>query len=181
MKRLWLVGVFLVLLVGAVLVRHAGRIDISPQNWNATRQEAPAQPLEAKADNVHERNAAVPDSAAGRAPAASEEAQASRLPQPKVDMSVAEDQSRNLPIAQPSAAETAVSVTDPADAAANEEVVKGTVEKGDTVSKILEGTGSEGVYQYVSAARQVFSMRSFREGQPYVIITDTASGPGQTL
>lgn len=176
MKRLWLVGFFLVLLVGAVLVRHAGKTDISSQNQEVSRQQVPAPPLEAKADNTHQPNAAVPDNGAGPAPVASEDAAPSRLPRPKPEASTAEEQSRNLPAAQPLPTGPAASASDPADAAVGEEVVKGTVEKGDTVSKILEGTGSEGVYQYVSAARQVFSMRSFREGQPYVIITDSASG-----
>lgn len=40
-----------------------------------------------------------------------------------------------------------------------EVVVHGTVEKGDTVSKIIEGNTSSGSHPYVSAARQVFSMR----------------------
>lgn len=56
-----------------------------------------------------------------------------------------------------------------------EEVLKGTVSKGDTASKILEGTG-DAVHRYVGAARQVFSMKSFREGQPYVIVTDALTG-----
>lgn len=61
-------------------------------------------------------------------------------------------------------------------AAPGEKVVRGTIEQGDTVTKILANTGGQGVQDYVSAARQVFSMRAFREGQPYVIVTDTASG-----
>lgn len=175
MKRLWRVGFFLVLLVGAVWVRHAGRTDIFPQNQQVNRQEAPALPPEAKADAKHEADAALPRSAAVTG-AASEEAPHGRLPQPQPEASLVEAQNRNPPTAPPLLAEPASSAGDPAEDAAREEVVKGTVEKGDTVSKILEGAGGEGVYQYVSAARQVFSMRSFREGQPYVIITDAASG-----
>lgn len=57
-----------------------------------------------------------------------------------------------------------------------EAVVHGTVEKGDTVSKIIEGNTSSGSHPYVSAARQVFSMRAFRTGQPYTIVVDPASG-----
>lgn len=175
MKRLWLVGVLLVLLVGVALVRHAGKADISSQNQEVNPQEVPALSLEAKADNAHEPHAAVPDDVPDRMPAASGDAAHARLPRPQPEASAAEEQNRDLPTARPLPAESAASLSDQA-AAVGEEVVKGTVEKGDTVSKILENTGSEGVYQYVSAARQVFSMRSFREGQPYVIITDSASG-----
>ena len=57
-----------------------------------------------------------------------------------------------------------------------EAVVHGTVEKGDTVSKIIEGNTASGSHPYVSAARQVFSMRAFRTGQPYTIVVDPASG-----
>lgn len=57
-----------------------------------------------------------------------------------------------------------------------EEVVTGTIGKGDTITKILADAGSGGVQEYVSAARRVFSMRAFREGQPYVVITDAATG-----
>jgi murein DD-endopeptidase MepM/ murein hydrolase activator NlpD len=58
----------------------------------------------------------------------------------------------------------------------SETIVRGTIEKGDTVSKILENTGSEGTQSYISATRQVFSPRAFRDGQPYVVVTDLASG-----
>lgn len=78
---------------------------------------------------------------------------------------------------------TADAAPDPVNSAASgeeagtgEAVVRGTVEKGDTVTRILSETGSEGVQDYVSAARQVFSMRAFREGQPYTVVTDTATG-----
>ena len=61
-------------------------------------------------------------------------------------------------------------------AAPGEEVVKGTVEKGDTVIKMLAGADSQAVQDYISAARRVFSMRAFRDGQPYVVVTDAATG-----
>lgn len=57
-----------------------------------------------------------------------------------------------------------------------EELVTGTIGKGDTITKILGDAGSEDVQKYVSAARRVFSMRAFREGQPYIVITDAATG-----
>lgn len=61
-------------------------------------------------------------------------------------------------------------------AAPGEEVVRGTVEKGDTVTKILAGADSQTVQDYITAARRVFSMRAFRDGQPYVVVTEAASG-----
>ncbi len=73
------------------------------------------------------------------------------------------------------AADAAADAAD-AGAAPGEAVVRGTFERGDTVSKVLENSGGQGTHQYISAARQVFSMRSFREGQPYVVVTDTESG-----
>ncbi|MDR1659218.1 MAG: peptidoglycan DD-metalloendopeptidase family protein [Desulfovibrio sp.] len=55
-------------------------------------------------------------------------------------------------------------------------VVRGTVEKGDTVGKILEKNSEQGTQPYIHAARQIFSPRSFRAGQPYMIVTDSATG-----
>lgn len=55
-------------------------------------------------------------------------------------------------------------------------VTHGVVEKGDTIAKILGNAADDGIQQYVSAARRVFSLRSFREGQPYVVVTDPGSG-----
>ncbi|MDR2054836.1 MAG: M23 family metallopeptidase [Desulfovibrio sp.] len=55
-------------------------------------------------------------------------------------------------------------------------VVRGTVEKGDTVGKILEKNSELNTQPYIHAAEQIFSLRSFRAGQPYVIVTDSSSG-----
>ncbi|WP_165078476.1 MULTISPECIES: M23 family metallopeptidase [unclassified Desulfovibrio] len=55
-------------------------------------------------------------------------------------------------------------------------VTHGVVEKGDTIAKVLGNAADDGIQQYVSAARRVFSLRSFREGQPYVVVTDPDSG-----
>ena len=57
-----------------------------------------------------------------------------------------------------------------------EAVTHGVVEKGDTIAKVLGNAADDGIQQYVSAARRVFSLRSFREGQPYVVVTDPESG-----
>ena len=55
-------------------------------------------------------------------------------------------------------------------------VTHGVVEKGDTIAKVLGNAADDGIQQYVSAARRVFSLRSFREGQPYVVVTDPDTG-----
>ncbi|MFR8275173.1 MAG: peptidoglycan DD-metalloendopeptidase family protein [Desulfovibrio fairfieldensis] len=226
MKRLWLVGVFFIFLVGGVLVQHAGRTGFTPdtspeqaaeqvseQSTQRTGREAqqdqkvrhdpsadasgqqmasvpPARPGPAQADKNGTGTAVSEE--AGRAPeavavqtSASDPTDRSRLPeaQPDVSDSVSGEETSlppdtAVPGAESSAQAPSTGLIEEArpDGAPGEEVVKGTVEKGDTISKILENTGSEGIYQYISAARQVFSMRSFREGQPYVIVTDSASG-----
>lgn len=226
MKRLWLVGVFFIFLVGGVLVQHAGRTGFTPdaapeqaaeqvseQLTQRTGREAqqdqkvrqdpsadasgqqvssvpPARPDPPQADKNGTGTAVSEE--AGRAPeavavqtSASDPADRSRLPeaQPDVSDSVSGEETSlppdtAVPGAETSAQAPSTGLIEEAqpDGAPGEEVVKGTVEKGDTISKILENTGSEGIYQYISAARQVFSMRSFREGQPYVIVTDSASG-----
>lgn len=61
-------------------------------------------------------------------------------------------------------------------AAPGEAVIRGTVEKGDTVIKMLAGADSQAAQDYINAARRVFSMRAFRDGQPYVVVTDAATG-----
>lgn len=226
MKRLWLVGVFFIFLVGGVLVQHAGRTGFTPdtspeqaaeqvseQSTQRTGREAqqdqkvrqdpsadasgqqmasvpPARPGPPQADKNGTGTAVSEE--AGRAPeavavqtSASDPTDRSRLPeaQPDVSDSVSGEETSlppdtAVPGAESSAQAPSTGLIEEArpDGAPGEEVVKGTVEKGDTISKILENTGSEGIYQYISAARQVFSMRSFREGQPYVIVTDSASG-----
>ncbi len=226
MKRLWLVGVFFIFLVGGVLVQHAGRTGFTPdaapeqaaeqvseQSTQRTGREAqqdqkvrqdpsadasgqqvssvpPVRPGPPQADKNGTGTAVSEE--AGRAPeavavqtSASDPADRSRLPeaQPDVSDSVSGEETSLPPDTAVPGAETSAQAPSTGlikeaqpDGAPGEEVVKGTVEKGDTISKILENTGSEGIYQYISAARQVFSMRSFREGQPYVIVTDSASG-----
>ena len=51
-------------------------------------------------------------------------------------------------------------------------VTRGTVEKGETIGGLLEKSTDGSVGHYLTAARKVFSLRNFREGQPYVIETD---------
>ncbi|MDR3358816.1 MAG: M23 family metallopeptidase [Desulfovibrio sp.] len=62
-------------------------------------------------------------------------------------------------------------ISEPADV-----VVHGTVEKGDTVGKILEKNSGQSVQSYIHAAKRIFSPRSFRTGQPYMIVTDSFTG-----
>ncbi|MDO5484069.1 MAG: peptidoglycan DD-metalloendopeptidase family protein [Desulfovibrionaceae bacterium] len=87
------------------------------------------------------------------------------------------EQDNTPPAVAPTTDTTPTVTPSPAEAPAPVEAVhKGTVEKGDTIGKILEDAGTNGVYDYISAAQQVFSLRSFRAGQPYVVVTDTATG-----
>lgn len=58
----------------------------------------------------------------------------------------------------------------------NTSIVEGVLEKGDTMAGILESAGSPKTKHYVNATRKVFSLGSFRAGQPYAIITDPNSG-----
>ena len=73
-------------------------------------------------------------------------------------------------------APASASTADTSATEAAEAVHQGTVEKGDTIAQLLQEKGSGGTHDYVSAAQQVFSLRSFRAGQPYLIVTDTATG-----
>lgn len=66
-----------------------------------------------------------------------------------------------------------------AEAAATPEgdsVHKGTVERGDTVGGLLGSVGTGESQHYLRAARQVFSLRKFRAGQPYAVVTDAVTG-----
>lgn len=60
--------------------------------------------------------------------------------------------------------------------APDEAVVHGTVEKGDTLSSVLEDAGGQKTMHYADAVREVFSLRAFRTGQPYVVVTDKNTG-----
>lgn len=58
----------------------------------------------------------------------------------------------------------------------DEAVITGTIAKGDTITKILDGASTGDVQPLVAAARRVFSLRALRTGQPYVVITDAETG-----
>lgn len=59
----------------------------------------------------------------------------------------------------------------------SEDIIKGTLNKGDTMSKLLEPhADDESMQGIITATRQVFPLTSFRAGQPYVVICDVESG-----
>ena len=241
MKRLWLIGVLLLVLLGVVLARHAGVPSFISGNGAAPQQEqtttagsgtagenAPApdaaRPSGPETEAASHQDSAAHDSSspektdgastagptAGQAAGQAAEGATSQTPGKAAEGAAtgaatgadaaAEAAAKaagpnaangeiaaNGPNGPEAAGAEAADAPDSADsadaadgadtgAAPGEAVIRGTFEKGDTVSKVLESAGGQGVQQYVSAARQVFSMRSFREGQPYLVVTDKESG-----
>ena len=237
MKRLWLIGVLLLVLLGVVLARHAGVPSFISGNGAAPQQEqtttagsgtagenAPApdvaRPSGPETEAASHQDSAAHDSsspektdgASTAAPTAGQAAEGATSQTPgkaaegaatgavtgadaaaeaaakaagaeaaNGEIAANGPNAANGPEAAGAEAADAPDSADAADgadtgAAPGEAVVRGTFEKGDTVSKVLESAGGQGVQQYVSAARQVFSMRSFREGQPYLVVTDKESG-----
>ena len=222
MKRLWLIGVLLLVLLGFVLARHAGVPSFISGNGAAPQQEqtttagsgtagenAPApdaaRPSGPETEAASHQDSAAHDSsspektdgASTAGPTAGQAAEGAATGAVTGADAAAEAAAKaagpnaangeiaaNGPEAAGAEAADAPDSTDAADAAdgadtgaaPGEAVIRGTFEKGDTVSKVLESAGGQGVQQYVSAARQVFSMRSFREGQPYLVVTDKESG-----
>ncbi len=151
MKRVWLFAVLL-LIVAVLCAWHAGLLhDVGNPEERPGVQEASAveESAPGTADAPVDPSPAATDASAP----AGESAAAGDGREPEAERGVSEDS-----------------------AVPGEEVVTGTIGKGDTITKILADAGSGGVQEYVSAARRVFSMRAFREGQPYVVITDAATG-----
>ena len=147
MKRFFLVGLALAALMGAFLASRAGRAP----------GEAPVPPVQQAAGADAERSGSGESAVAAEAVArqfAAAVAETVRTP-------LAFGPAGPAPSATPEAADA---------------VTHGVVEKGDTIAKVLGEAADDGVQQYVSAARRVFSLRSFREGQPYVVVTDPGSG-----
>lgn len=58
-------------------------------------------------------------------------------------------------------------------------IVEGKVEKGDTISTILEKASASSVQHYISAAKKIFSLNAFKEGQPYLVHLDPETGKVQ--
>lgn len=209
MKRLWLIGVLLLVLLGFVLARHAGVPSFISGNGAAPQQEqtttvdsgtagenAPApdaaRPSGPETEAASHQDSAAhdssspekTDSASTAGPAAGQAAEGAATGPDAAAETAAKAAGSNAANGVEAAGAETADATDSADAAdaadtgaaPGEAVIRGTFEKGDTVSKVLESAGGQGVQQYVSAARQVFSMRSFREGQPYLVVTDKESG-----
>ena len=191
MKRLWLIGVLLLVLLGVVLARHAGVPSFisgkgaAPQQEQTTTADSGTAGEKASAPDAvrpsgpETDTASHPDSTAQDS-SSPEKTDAAGTPGPTTGQAAegAAGQAASDGASGTDADADAADSADAADtgAAPGEAVVRGTFEKGDTVSKVLESAGGQGVQQYVSAARQVFSMRSFREGQPYLVVTDKESG-----
>lgn len=55
-------------------------------------------------------------------------------------------------------------------------VIEGKVEKGETISTILEKNSKGDVQPYISAAKKIFSLQSFKEGQPYIVHVEPETG-----
>ena len=147
MKRFFLVGLALAALMGAFLASRAGRAP----------GEAPVPPVQQAAGADAERSGSGESAVAAEAVARQFAAAVAET----VRTSLAFGPAGPAPSATPEAADA---------------VTHGVVEKGDTIAKVLGEAADDGVQQYVSAARRVLSLRSFREGQPYVVVTDPGSG-----
>ena len=163
MKKTGLAVFFvLVILLGLL----AGQLGIAHLPWSSEDTDtAPGQAVTEQAAEAPARDGEATAPATGTEDAGQEKAPAA----PETAATAAEAETDQD--AQP-----AVPLPEGAEIINGEAVVHGTVEKGDTVSKIIEGNTSSGSHPYVSAARQVFSMRAFRTGQPYTIVVDPASG-----
>lgn len=100
------------------------------------------------------------------------------VPEPQKDALAeqkAQDSTPQVAESAPLPQETAS--TDPPQVPDSEEVIKGTINKGDTVSKLLGEVADNNVVQsYIDATRRVFPLTAFRAGQPYVLVCDVESG-----
>ena len=113
------------------------------------------------------------DAPAAEAEASAGDAQASRAVAETSGADAGEQAARGI-VAKVAGTAASLEADAPSGDAAS--VTHGVVEKGDTIAKVLGNAADDGIQQYVSAARRVFSLRSFREGQPYVVVTDPDSG-----
>ena len=175
---------FLLLAVAFVLFWYAeeGQF-LQPAEQSATA------PSDSKGDSTADKNRAAPAPLLapgdGNTPAALPQAalspeteQEAKVPAPKEapestggEGAVAEAPPASLDTPAPLSEEA------PAEAKETEDVIKGTVNKGDTVTKLLEPhTDATNVQEIVTATRRVFPLTSFRAGQPYVLICDVQSG-----
>ena len=156
MKRFWFILAVLLVFIGIV---SAVQLGISGGQGQRPPAQTP-EPLRLEAEAAVSEAPVAPDAAREKAPAGTE-----NIPAPEA----AAGDGKKAPLNAPDAL---------ADAATPEgDAVKhGTVEKGDTLSTVLESVSTEGSFAYANAVKQVFSLRSFRAGQPYVVVTDNATG-----
>ena len=172
-KKLCLVGVALLLLLAGVFAWHKG---LPPfEGWlNPAVEQAEA----GKADSASKSGQ---DAAQGESPLqnpdhVSDNGTDNKTPENAPEQAV-EQVAAEASGDKPAEGEAAASpATDEEGAAPGEAVVRGTVEKGDTVIKMLAGADSQAAQDYINAAKRVFSMRAFRDGQPYVVVTDATTG-----
>lgn len=158
MKRFWFILAVLLVFIGIV---SAVQLGISGGQGQRPPAQAP-EPLRLEAESSASSKTPV-------APDATPEKQSSGGAETLPDPEAAAGGDKKAPLTAPDA--LAESVTPEGDA-----VKHGTVEKGDTLSTVLESVSTEGSFAYANAVKQVFSLRSFRAGQPYVVVTDNATG-----
>ena len=166
-KKLCLVGVALMLLLAGVFAWHKGLPPFEGRLKPVVEQSAEVNSEQAEAGKAEASKAEAGQAeAGGQLPLPSEQP----LEQKSAEgaEATAGTQAKNVP------AESATA--DEEGAAPGEAVVRGTVEKGDTVIKMLGSADSQAAQEYIDAAKRVFSMRAFRDGQPYVVVTDAATG-----
>ena len=176
-KKICLVGVALVLLLAGVFAWHKGLPPFDDRHNAAVEQVASADPAQpeaghekaGKSESGKDESGKIESGKAGQNPQQESE-KVSGQPAERAEG----DKSAEESDANPKNPDNASS--DEEGAAPGEAVVRGTVEKGDTVVKMLAGADSQAAQEYINAAKRVFSMRAFRDGQPYVVITDTATG-----
>ncbi|WP_300800657.1 peptidoglycan DD-metalloendopeptidase family protein [uncultured Desulfovibrio sp.] len=158
MKRIWFILVVLLVFIGIV---SAVQLGISGGQEQRPPSQAP-EPLRQETGTASSGTPVAPEAEQeGKKPSAGGET----LPDPKA---VAGGEAKD-PLLAPEARTEA-------EPPAGEAVKHGTVEKGDTLSTVLESVSTEGSFEYANAVKQVFSLRAFRAGQPYVVVTDNATG-----
>ena len=174
-KKLCLVGVALLLLLAGVFAWHKGlppfdgRLNTAVEQAEANKSDSAIKPEadSASGESAQQHTDSVADNATESKVSEDTEAKAT-------EAKTVDEASGDNPAAEADSA--ASPTTDEEGAAPGEAVVRGTVEKGDTVIKMLAGADSQAAQEYINAAKRVFSMRAFRDGQPYVVVTDAATG-----
>ncbi len=121
----------------------------SAENPQTDPQAAPTSPKDSLS--------ASRESDAQASPQASAQAQASKHPEKSANPQVAES-----PAAQGNENDDGTS--------------SGTVQKGATLGQLLDEGSGGSIAHFLSAARKVFALKSLREGQPYLLVCDPATG-----